>query len=363
MKKGKSWILVPAILLVLVLLAVGAAWAGFRHYSSKLNYVALEEQAPVIVTAPPEETPPVSEEELAQLEDADQKLAANLETPAETPDNGPDVMNILLIGVDNDKLATMNMLGNADGEVILSINRKTKEIVMTSIMRDLYVSIPNAFNTKITLAYHHGGTATLIDTVEANLGVKIDNYILVNYINVTDIVDAMGGVDMELSETEIYYMRKKIDNICHLLNLNPADYYLHENQAGMNHLNGVQTAAYLRVRSAEINGVTNDYGRTERARKVLSLLIEKASGMKLTELDAAADTILPCITTDLSQSQLLDLVVKAPQYLKYRVVSQRIPVDGTFYGANFYGSVLVMDPEANRQFLQRSIYEGIHDAS
>lgn len=362
MKKGKKWILIPAFLLAVLLLIAGAAWLGFHHYTSKLNYVALEDTAPVIVTAEPEETPPVSEEERAQMEEADRKLQANLETPAEAPENGPEVMNILLIGVDNHLQSTMDMLGNADGQVILSINRNTKEIVMTSIMRDLYVSIPNAHNTKITYAYHVGGTATLIDTIKANLGVSIDNYILVNYINVTDIVDALGGVDLELSSSEIYYMRGKIDNICRLLSLNPADYYIRENQTGMYHLNGVQTAAYLRVRSAEINGVNNDYGRTERARKVLSLLMDKARGMKLSELNAMADKVLPCITTDLSQSQLLELVVKVPQYLKYNVVSQRIPVDGSFYGANFYGSVLVMDPDVNRRFLQQSIYEGIHEA-
>lgn len=343
MKSLKKWLL--PVLFLLILLVIVLLWTGWNHYLSLLYYVERGEES-VSSTA-------------VMLE------SGSANAPGQQALSAPDtelqqergVMNIMLIGVDNDYLGGINDLGNADGLVLLSVNSNTRQLVMTSFMRDLYVSVPGFPNTKLTISYHWGGTSTLLDTLESNFGLVIDNYVLVNYISVVDIVDALGGLDLELSAEEIYYMQDKINNVCYLVGRDAAENALRESQAGLVHLNGVQTAAYLRVRNAG----NNDFERTERARRVLSLILEKARGLSILEMNDFAETLLPCVTTDLTEGAILELLLKMPKILKYELVSSRIPIDDSYYFANYYGSVVVPDYEVNRDYLYRLIYEGNAD--
>ncbi len=355
-KPGKAAIVLIVVLAVLLAL-LAAGWIVYSRTVSKLNY-----QQRDAVSAVSSETPPplvdetASEEQRRQAEEINSQLAENLRDPGNADESGAQVTNILLIGVDNDNLPGLDELGNADGLVILSINKTTRQVVMTSLMRDIYVSVPNQFNTKLTLSYHYGGVPMLIDTIEANFGVPIDNYALVNYIDVVNIVDAFGGVEIDLREDEIYAMEGKIANVNVLMGLDPSANAISQSQAGRITLNGVQTAAYLRVRMAG----HGDYERTERARRVLGQLVEKARGMNAAELSEMADVVLPCITTDLTEGQILSLLVNAPQYMKYEMVSSRIPIEGSSYGADMNGYYLIVDYEVNREYLYNSIYNGVH---
>ena len=322
-KKKRRKVIVTVIMAIILVLVIlfGAFFMLFEHYYSKMNFL---------------------------------NVAGDGNTDYVAPTSG--VYNVLLIGVDNDNLPGLDELGNADGLVILSINKTTRQVVMTSLMRDIYVSIPDQFNTKLTMSYHYGGVPMLIDTIEANFGVPIDNYALVNYIDVVNIVDAFGGVEIDLREDEIYAMEGKIANVNVLMGLDPSANAISQSQAGPITLNGVQTAAYLRVRMAG----HGDYERTERARRVLGQLVEKARGMSVSELNDMADVVLPCITTDLTEGQILSLLVNAPQYMKYEMVSSRIPIEGSSYGADMNGYYLIVDYEVNREYLYNSIYNGVH---
>ena len=240
-------------------------------------------------------------------------------------------MNLLLIGVDNDYYDGMNDRGNADGLMILSVNKSTKQIVLSSLMRDIKISVPGAgYKTKLTLVYHYEGLETLIDTIEQNFGVPIDNYIMVNYLSVVDMVDAMGGIELEVTSDELYWMEPKIKNLNLLLGQDGEANLIDPAQAGTLTLNGIQTAAYLRIRYAG-NG---DFDRTERARTVLMALADKARGMKMKEMLGLADRVLPQITTDLSQTRTFSLLVSLPKYLGYDMVSNRIPIDDSWYFEN-----------------------------
>lgn len=267
-----------------------------------------------------------------------------------------DVMNLLLIGVDNDYYDGMTDRGNADGLMILSVNKSTKQIVLSSLMRDVKVSVPGAgYKTKLTLVYHYEGLETLIDTIEQNFGVPIDNYIMVNYLSVVDMVDAMGGIELEVTSDELYWMEPKIKNLNLLLGQDGEANLIDPAQAGTLTLNGIQTAAYLRIRYAG-NG---DFDRTERARTVLMALADKARGMKMKEMLGLADRVLPQITTDLSQTRTLSLLMSLPKYLGYDMVSNRIPIDDSWYFENnSNGSFVIIDYPVNREFLYRSIYKG-----
>lgn len=263
-----------------------------------------------------------------------------------------DVINILLVGVDNDYLPGMQDRGNADGLMLLSINRKTKRIVLTSIMRDISIRVPDEYSTKATLVYHDFGLETLIETLEYNFEVSIDNYVLVNYFDVIAVVDALGGLELEITAAEIDGMRKKIENLNSLTGDPAGTDVLTVEDAGIRVLNGKQVAALLRIR----NTGNNDFGRTERARNIVLAMKDKVLDMGLLELNTFADVVMNNITTDLTTTNILGLLARAPAYMKYDFISSRIPVEGSYTGD---GSFIYIDYEVNRQALHENIYDAI----
>ncbi|MBQ7895244.1 MAG: hypothetical protein IJ364_01640, partial [Oscillospiraceae bacterium] len=119
-------------------------------------------------------------------------------------------------------------------------------------------------------------------------------------------------------------------------------------------LNGVQTAAYMRIRYAG----DGDLDRTARAREVILALKDKALTMNLSQLNSLAQVALPNITTDLDQGEILSLILSAPKMLKYEMVSSRIPIDDSFHYEDINGSMVVIDYGVNSEYLYKSIYEG-----
>lgn len=340
-KKSKWYVkLLVGILAVVLVLGV-AVTVGVSHYASKLDFKNRG------VTAQ-------EAKETASYAASDNKSDSNVTMPELA--NDKDVVNILLIGVDNDYAEGMNDLGNADGLIIVSVNSKTKQVVLTSLMRDIKVEVPatEGHKTKLTLTYHEGGTDELIDTIEYNFGIKIDNYALINYISLVEIIDAMGGVTMDVTSSEIYWMDPKLQNVCSLVGKSYDENKLTMEQAGTLTLNGVQTAAYLRIRYAG----DSDFDRTARARNVIMALAEKAKGMSLGELNKLANVIFPCITTDVSTSDIMSLIIKYANVFKYEMRSERVPCDGTFTLTNQGVSYVEIDFDANRQYLYDTIYEG-----
>ncbi len=331
----------PAITILAVILVIllGGSYLTFSYFYSRLNISHVEE---FIHSLGGEKEETIEGEELPSAEGWDYDIA--------------DVTNILLIGVDNDNLSGLDDRGNADGLMILSINKNTKQVVLSSLMRDILASVPGeGYKTKLTLAYHYAGTQALIDTIETNFGVPIDNYIMVNYLSVIDIVDAVGGLELELTQDELYWMQPKIQNLNTLLGQDENANLIDPSQEGTLLLNGIQTAAFMRIRYAG----DGDFDRTERARTVLMALADKARDLKMTEMLSLADRMLPQITTDLSQTRILSLLMSLPKYLGYDMVSNRIPAgDSWYYDNNSNGSFVVIDYSVNREFLYRSIYEG-----
>ena len=331
----------PAITILAVILVIllGGSYLTFSYFYSRLNISHVEE---LIHSLGGEKEETIEGEELPSAEGWDYDIA--------------DVTNILLIGVDNDNLSGLDDRGNADGLMILSINKNTKQVVLSSLMRDILASVPGeGYKTKLTLAYHYAGTQALIYTIETNFGVPIDNYIMVNYLSVIDIVDAVGGLELELTQDELYWMQPKIQNLNTLLGQDENANLIDPSQEGTLLLNGIQTAAFMRIRYAG----DGDFDRTERARTVLMALADKARDLKMTEMLSLADRMLPQITTDLSQTRILSLLMSLPKYLGYDMVSNRIPAgDSWYYDNNSNGSFVVIDYSVNREFLYRSIYEG-----
>lgn len=334
-KRGRGARNAAIIILCVFTLLVGGAYYAVNHYYSKLNFGFAAE-----------------DESGKKVEDT--VTASSLEEETGRSYTGKKVTNILLVGVDNDYADGMDDRGNADGLIIMSINQDTKQIVLSSIMRDTRVTAPEGYKTKITLVYHDSGTQALIGAIESSFKIPIDGYALINYLSLIDVVDAVGGLDMELTKSEIYWMDPKIENLCKLTGKSYDENKLTVDQEGELHLNGLQTAAYLRIRYAG-NG---DFDRTTRARDVLMMLKDKALGMGIMELNSLANAVLPQITTDISMTTLLSMAMNAASYAKYDTVSIRLPADGTFTESQDGNAMIIADFDKNADYLYKAVYEG-----
>jgi len=148
------------------------------------------------------------EEHIQAVEDT---IQVNLEqNQEEATISDDDVINILLIGIDS---RSDNDSGRSDSMILFSINNKSKKITITSIMRDIYVSIPGVHNNRINTAYAYGRASLLLKTIKQNFNIAIDKYVSVNFYSYMDIVDAIGGLELEISADEINVMNDYINEI------------------------------------------------------------------------------------------------------------------------------------------------------
>lgn len=221
--------------------------------------------------------------------------------------------NIALFGID--KRATDGGYGNSDTEMIASINNDTKEVRIVSLYRDTYMRVDedsegNGIYKKCNAAFNIGGPEKAISMMNTNLDLDIQDYVAVDFSAMSKIVDCLGGLDIPLTYQEIIHT----NNYCKGTSEETGTSYdpipipdpKPENEAeiyGTYHLNGVQVTSYCRIRQT----ASMDMGRTERQRRVLGLLAEKAKKSSLTTLLNVLDEVFPMIQTSFSKSELIKL--------------------------------------------------------
>lgn len=304
-------------ILVLVLVLV--------HYIEKVNYVPIQEDYTILaetetfiedVTNPEETTvADSSDEEINEYQQAVEEALANR---GEEHYQMEEIYNVLLIGSDERIIG-----GNArsDTMLLVSINKKTKQIVGTSFLRDLYVKIPEVGFKKLNASYAHGGVELLFDTLEYNFSIHVDRYITVNFQSFIKVVDILGGLDVCVQEEELYWTNQYI----HASNLIVGDEehsdYLEFANGSPQHLNGKQSLAYARMRYVG-NG---DFTRTERQRYVVTLMFEKLKKMDPETLIELLDTILPEVTTNITTPEFLELILMLPEISTYEIISWSVP--------------------------------------
>jgi len=258
------------------------------------------------------------------------------------------VHNILLLGEEN--LESGGGRGRSDLIMIATINEENGSIKLTSIMRDILVAIPGYSDNRLNAAYAMGGVSLVYQTLANNLGLDIDNYALVNFESFEKIIDAIGGVDIELTEEEASY-------------LNRTNYISKEKyrnvKAGKNHLNGNQALGYCRIRKVGTSGREySDFGRTSRQRMLLESIVASLKGMSIKQLKKFCDKCLPYVTTDIDE-ETLEKYIKAvfDIGLDKKIRDYRIPIDGTYSDANLRGMLVTkVDLRKNALELQEFIY-------
>ncbi len=224
--------------------------------------------------------------------------------------------NILLLGTDSrdNTVEGLTKLGenHTDSIIIASINNKTKEVKLVSVYRDTVLKMVDTVNTqnvrydKATEAMFFYGIEPTLSMINTNLDLNITDYIMVNWSALIDIVDAVGGIDIEIDDNEMYWINEYLRDT----SANTGRDYQNVTSTGLVHLDGIQATAYCRIRY----GGGSDYRRTERQRTVINLVVEKAKKMDITQLDKAISSVFGNIATSLDVGDILNLSKSLSSY-------------------------------------------------
>lgn len=362
-KKGKKIVLI--LLCVLLLLLGGIGVAGVVVYNDFINRIEYVEEV--------ENTGPLSEDILIMMgtepptEATEATVSATEETAAATEVTEsaegkiPEIINVLLIG-QSYRAGEENYL--SDTLILVSVNKDSKEVTLTSFPRDTWVDLPNykhhtcgwnLINTNYALGYTFGGTAaamTMInDCLKINFGIEVDYDIEISLEAFPEIIDALGGVRIELTQAEADY-------------INGLGYdWVQIVTEGENRLFGEAALEYARMRKAE-GDADSDLVRTERQRKLLTALFGKVRSKSLKELRDVAYQILPTIKTNMTNEQITECLFDVlPLLADMTISSGTCPVAGTAWPEDkdipggYRRSVMVFSSEQQKR-LMMPITEG-----
>lgn len=312
---------------------------------SKEETTSIEASGQTITQVPVENNKPeVSSKEISTIDDEiDDNIVDN-----NVLIDDKQVINILFIGSDS---RNIDQSGRSDSMIVLSINKETKKIIATSFLRDIYLQIPGKEKNRLNAAYASGGADLLLETLQLNFKFKINKFIKVDFFTFIDIVDEVGGISLEIEKKELDNINSCITDINKVLGEKADADYL--TKSGMRLLNGKQALGYARNRSTS----KGDFERAEKQREILSAIYEKIKIQDLLQMNDLLNIILPKITTNFTESEILALFFVLPDYLNYIIEEWSIPVAGTYDNINVRGmDVLGIDFKKNIKTLYKRIY-------
>ncbi len=234
------------------------------------------------------------------------------------------VTNIALFGVDSRDDSSDD--GRSDSMIILSIDKTHSKVKLTSILRDSYVPIDGHGKEKITHAYAYGGAPLALRTVNENYNMDIQDYVTVNFAQFANLIDSVGGIDMDISDEE---MKEMNDVIWGSETEQARDAHMIKT-SGEQHLNGSQAVVYTRIREDD-----SDNARAGRQQKVLSYLLNKVESMPMTEYPALVRTAMGMCETSLSQDTILGYV----PFLSSKPSMEQITVPDIKYETDVQGGI------------------------
>lgn len=262
--------------------------------------------------------------------------------------NNENVYNVLVIGSDRRDTSSR---GRTDVMMIVTLNKETKKIVMTSLLRDIYVSIPGMQSNRLNAAYAYGGAPLLISTIKQNFGFQLDDYVIFDFYSFIKVIDSIGGITLTMTEEEIKIANNYIGEINGLTNAPANDGYL--TKAGTYVVSGKQALGYARNRYVG----HGDFARTQRQRIVMEAVFEKAKTLSVPQLNTLMNTLLPEVTTNIPINKMIGLLFQAPTYLGYEIESWSVPMLNTYKGVNIRGmAVLNIDFSTNIKEMKSRLY-------
>lgn len=348
-KKRKKLLIVLICILLAIALLVGAVVAVVGHYLGKINRDDPGETIPPNLEEFETDLPP----EHSQTSDTLQSTAGTLpgdsgQSTAQTEATEPppvtiapesvvwedlpaigddEVLNIMLVGQDRRPGESRT---RSDVMMLCSINPETGEVSLISFLRDLYVQIPGGYSdNRLNVAYFFGGFPLLYETMYQNFGVTVDGGFEVDFEGFSEIVDTLGGVDVNLSAAEA-----KLVGV--------------GESSGVYHLNGEQALVFSRIRSLD-----NDFNRTGRQRIVMEAIFNKFRSSDLSTVLSLIDTVLPMLTTDMSNAEIISLATAlVPLMSNMEISTYMVPAYDCYTFASIRGmSVLLPDLPKIRNYL------------
>ena len=282
------------IILILLGLALGIGYAFISDKLSNVNFVDIDE--------------------------------ANIELNSGVEQELKDYRNIAIFGLDSRDNSFSN--SRSDCIIIVSINKKTNDVKLTSVYRDTYVDIEGYGLDKITHAYAYGGPELAINTLNKNLDLNITEFVTVNFDTVETIVDSIGGITLTITDSEASQIGFS--------------------SGGTYTLDGKEALAYSRIRK-----IDSDYQRTERMRTVLEAVFNKVKKQELAEISNFVDMVLPHISTNMSTNSIISLV---PSAVFYKITdSTGWPYDVSGYSSDaWYGVPVTL--ESNVKEFHQNIF-------
>lgn len=352
-KKGRALRIISLILAIVMLFAGG----GLVYYYSVLNSMTFEDFTN-------QGNKPSSQD--ATLPNGDASLSSGSQLTLSDGQLLQDskVLNVMLFGEDNNQ---GEEFGRTDTMIMMSIDNRHKKLKLTSFQRDSYVYIPGYGYNKINASYTFGGPKLTIETIQANFGIKIDRYAVVNFESFINIINTLGGIDMEVTQDEIEYINYQMYK-----NGQADEWSTIKDPAGIVHLNGQEALWYARNRGLikgeddnEIGLPGDDWDRTSRQRKLLEKLFSDFKDADLGQIISIVSSIGPMITTNLKKNEITALVTNSLTYLKYDVEQYYVPTEGLWaYNSPedeswaIAGScIIIADMQAQRLALAKFIYE------
>lgn len=213
--------------------------------------------------------------------------------------------NIALFGVDS-REGSLDKDAHSDTLMVASINNKTKDVKLVSVYRDTYLDNTNGEYRKATECYYFGGPKRAVNMLNKNLDLNITDFVTVDFTAVADVVDALGGIEIDVQEDELVHLNNYQVEGSQVTGkeIVPVEY------AGPQTLNGLQALSYCRIRYT----AGSDFKRTERQRTVLQKIMEKAKSADLLTLNNLIDQIAENMMTSLGTTELLSLAKDAAAY-------------------------------------------------
>ena len=339
-KKNKGCLIAICIMMALVLTVLGLAVAAYNSILNQIPRVDPEND----VTLSEDEIQAIERETDAIEEIPEDATIVEMEDVTAPPEEAvlidkPDhVINILLIGQDRRPGEGRQ---RSDSMILCTINTQEKTLVMTSFLRDLYVDIPDwngrtYLDNRLNSCYAFGGMGMLDLCLKNNFGVQVDHNIEVDFSGFEDIVELFGGVSVYLTKAEADY-----------LNSGTSKY-----SEGVNYLDSHDALQFVRIRKLD-----SDFGRTDRQRRLLNGMLNSVKDLSYDQMVSLVNSILPMITTDMSNSEITGYMMEIlPILSQLQVSNQYIPAQGTYSSVYIRGmAVLVPDLEANIKILKETL--------
>lgn len=327
-KKSKKKIIVLSVVLAVAVIITAVGVAACSVVSNYMNRIGRTD-SDNIDTVPPEEevfefegfdTVPDGMDENDLPDDVRVLQPDDIEWSDIKALNDDELINILLIG--NDYIEG-KYYRHSDSIILCSINPNLGRIVIISFMRDMYVQIPGYSDNILNAAFYFGGIPLLEETITKNFGVSIDGSVEVGLDQFMNVIDTVGGVDIYITDEEATAIGSAT--------------------SGTIHMDGKLAKKY-----ASLRRIDNDFSRTERQRKILSAIYTKAKTQSLPQLLDLADKLLPSLITNMSNTDLLRLIIKCYPLIGSADLEQyRLPPNGGYERAVIRG-LFVLVPDLNK---------------